>query len=57
MKFQEKFIYIEYDWSKYMETVNLGVNIQKNGRLHFFSLKTNFWDLKLNFPFQYFIDT
>ena len=57
MKFQEKFLYGEYDWFAYMKTVKLGVKIEKNGHLCFFSLKINCSDLKLKSPFQTFIDT
>ena len=39
------------------ETVKLGVKIEKNGHLCFFSLKTIFCGLKLKLPFQLFIDT
>ena len=40
------------------ETVKSGVKIEKNRRFcFFFSLKTNFCDLKLKLPLQPFIDT
>ena len=45
-------------WLVYIhETVKLGVKIEKNGHLCFFSLKTNFCDLKLKLPFQPFLDS
>ena len=44
-------------WLVYIhETVKLGVKLQKNGLLCFYSLKTNLCDLKLKLPFQHFID-